>query len=111
MNKIEINLTVEKEITTVIEKEYSFQYNVDDLYLFFKKSLKEAQEANMLGLIEQKYIFEDALENRITKYIENDKKSEFPTISNIWFDFDYFVIQLFPICTQEEKNKLKEYGY
>ena len=44
-------------------------------------------------------------------HIENDKKSEFPTISNIWFDFDYFVIQLFPICTQEEKNKLKEYGY
>jgi hypothetical protein len=111
MNKIELDITVEKEIVTVIEEEYSFQYNVEDLYSFFKEALKEAQEAKMLGLIEQKHIFESALDNKITKYVENDKKLEFPTINNIWFDFDYFVAQLFPICTQEEKNKLEEYGY
>jgi hypothetical protein len=111
MNKIELDITVEKEIVTVIEEEYNFQYNVEDLYPFFKAALKEAQEAKMLGLIEQKYIFESALDNKITKYVENDKKLEFPTINNIWFDFDYFVAQLFPICTQEEKNKLEEYGY
>lgn len=111
MNKVELSITIEKEIITIVEEEYTFQYNVEDLYPFLKESLKEAQETKMLGLIEQKHIFESTLYDKITKYIENDKKSEFPTISNIWFDFDYFVAQLFPICTQEEKNKLEEYGY